>query len=365
MAVIVGFHTSKSGGSSPCTASLVPCPLGGHATITENNQAKAILAKLGSDSPIGNNVRDLSPQEIKALVHTNPIETAVLQVAKTYTPRQATQQIKRSSDADLIASFFSARKLTPAEQEKSLDMALQAVMEGHNNPGRVNGTGTLSDPIDVKGDYALAAVLIAQGKHIRLNKTDQVGTLVEQLQDIAVASEKLGLKAPTFDLCKVSVPGTNVFCSKTKGIPRIQMPQLGGTPVPGSISDSWSKDSKGNADATPALLERLSKLGVKVSNKRVQANYLKASQGEINGGKVAGLVGAIKSGVVKEAPIFVTRDGYVIDGHHRWAANLAIDTASPVTRRTMPVIEIDMEVMEALDFVNAFTKEVGISSQAV
>ena len=35
-----------------------------------------------------------------------------------------------------------------------------------------------------------------------------------------------GGKAPNFNLCNVSVTGSNLFCAESKGIPRIQMPQL-------------------------------------------------------------------------------------------------------------------------------------------
>lgn len=40
-----------------------------------------------------------------------------------------------------------------------------------------------------------------------------------------VAKDK-GVKAPVFDLCRASVPKTNLFCADAVGYERVEMPQL-------------------------------------------------------------------------------------------------------------------------------------------
>jgi hypothetical protein len=66
-----------------------------------------------------------------------------------------------------------------------------------------------------------------------------------------------------------------------------------------------------------------------------------------------------------EAAIFVTRDGYVIDGHHRWAAKIGLDVADgELGDIPMDVRMVDLDVGEALDFANAFTRRMGIQSQS-
>ena len=58
----------------------------------------------------------------------------------------------------------------------------------------------------------------------------------------------------------------------------------------------------------------------------------------------------MRAGKIKEAPIFVTKDGYILDGHHRWAAKVAIDLDDGTLGDVeMPVDMIDIEIGEAID----------------
>ena len=50
------------------------------------------------------------------------------------------------------------------------------------------------------------------------------------------------LPPPSYDLCTVSIPGTNLFCGGNKEIPRDQMPQLKTKAVPGSAA--WKQAEK-------------------------------------------------------------------------------------------------------------------------
>ena len=95
------------------------------------------------------------------------------------------------------------------------------------------GTGTKEDPI-VTSDAAEAAKALSEDKFVQLNQPDEVATLLDELAANVAEAKKLGEDAPSYNLCNVSVPGTNLFCVESKGIPRIKMPQLGGTPLPGS-----------------------------------------------------------------------------------------------------------------------------------
>ena len=49
-----------------------------------------------------------------------------------------------------------------------------------------------------------------------------------------------------YNLCKVTVPGTNLYCDDNKGIPREKMPQLKSVPEPGSKADKLPKNDDGN-----------------------------------------------------------------------------------------------------------------------
>lgn len=238
---------------------------------------------------------------------------------------------------------------------------LNKIMKAHRSKGSGTGSGTIDDPINVKGDIHLAAKLLAEGKHIRLNKTHDVGTLLDRLNEIVDEAREKGDDAPNFDLCKVSVPKTNLFCAESKGIPRAKMPQLGGTPREGSRAWDLPRNKRGEVNIEDAFREELKQRGVNITGKNVKASWLKASQIELDGPKVAGMSRAMEQGKVPDAPIFVTRDGYIIDGHHRWASKVAIDArGGELGKIEMPVEVLDMDIGEALDFANAFALEFGI-----
>lgn len=240
-------------------------------------------------------------------------------------------------------------------------LAVEQVMAVHNETGRPDGEGTIEDPIDVQGDLDKAATLLGEGKHVRLNKVEEVSIILDKLAEQAQEMEAAGDKAPDVDLCLISVPGTNVFCQQSKGIPRAQMPQLSGTPVPGSQADSMERNKRGRVNITQAFIDRLVSEGVGVEDVTVPASTLKASQSQLNGSKVGQMMVAMRDGTLPDAPIFVTRDGYVLDGHHRWAAKVGVDAGDgELGGIEQPVRRIDMEIGEAIDFANAFSAEVGI-----
>lgn len=250
-----------------------------------------------------------------------------------------------------------AAKVTLAPEAKA---ELTTIVNAGNGTGL--STGALDDPINVKGDIQLACKLLAEGKHIRLNKVDEVGTLLDKLSEFVNDAIAKGEKAPNYNLCLVSVPKTNLFCAESKGVPRVKMPQLGGTDIrPGSPADALPRNDRGGVGIEAQFAATLKAMGVGVEEKNVKASSLKASQNELNGLKVAGISAAMDKGLVPEEPIYVTRDGYVIDGHHRWAAKVAVDARhGDIGKIEMPVRMIDMEIGAALDFANAFANAMGL-----
>ena len=61
-----------------------------------------------------------------------------------------------------------------------------------------------------------------------------------------MAAEALGEKAPVYDLCKVSVRGTNLFCADALDIERDKMPQFLAFPKPGSEADKLPRRPRGH-----------------------------------------------------------------------------------------------------------------------
>ena len=197
----------------------------------------------------------------------------------------------------------------------------------------------------------------------------QISTIIDKLADLGKQAKEKGEQAPNFNLCQVSVPGTNLYCDGNKGIPREDMPQFKGTPEPGSPADKLPKDENGEADTEEFFKEMLNKQGIKVSEPtEVPADRLKATQSELVGVKVAGMskVLADPNHPAYEkitAPIYVSNDGYVLDGHHRWAAIVAHNAANPKNQIPMNVRVIDEPIEPLVKRSNKFAEEIGIRAK--
>lgn len=220
------------------------------------------------------------------------------------------------------------------------------------------GMGTRTNPIKCGADIDCAVSALGEGKHIQLHQPEQVSTLIRKLHSEVQKMVALGQKSPAFDLCKVSVPGTNLFCSQTKGFPRAQMPQMRGMPVPGSYAATLKPDKKGKVDVGQEFIAHLEKQGIKVKEKEIRPSHLRASQAEIDGARVAELV--VSGDDLRKRPIYVTRDNYVLDGHHHWAAIVGRGG-----NQKIPVYKLDMDIGQGIAMANAFAKQAGIAPKTV
>lgn len=149
-------------------------------------------------------------------------------------------------------------------------------------------------------------------------------------------------------------------CADSVGYDRIRMPQLStANPVPGSYADSLPRNGKGEVDLTEDFLKWLEEVkGIKVKRgTKVYASHLRASQAELRGGKVTGMMEGMKAGKVPPGVISQTSDGYIIDGHHRWAANtgLSMGGSNPV----METNTIDADIVTILALANQFASDMG------
>jgi hypothetical protein len=147
------------------------------------------------------------------------------------------------------------------------------------------------------------------------------------------------------------------------------MPQFKGTPQPGSPADKLPKDESGEADTEEFFKQMLNKQGIKVSEPTaVPPDRLKATQSELVGVKVAGMSKVLADknhpayGKIT-APIYVSNDGYVLDGHHRWAAVVAHNAANPKNQIPMNVRVIDEPIIPLVKRSNSFAETMGIKAK--
>lgn len=112
------------------------------------------------------------------------------------------------------------------------------------------------------------------------------------------------------------------------GISRDQMPQI----------DSKHRES---------FIKFLKNKGVSVRLIRVPAKSLKIVQGEYNRDKVGAI---IAQGLDEFASIFISKDGYVVDGNHRLIAKLNCPGGS----NYMNVTELGMDIRPLLELIHEF-----------
>jgi len=278
----------------------------------------------------------------------------------------ATAMLKaRVIKGDYVGHPFRGNQWTDASGASRGGSASSAIQSALRKPrGAKLMLAKRPKPIRVK-KISEAIRLMQEGKVVELESEERVNTLLKELHDLAQEAKDRGEKFK-INLCNVSVSGTNLFCNASladedgKPLPRIKMPQLSGTARAGSEAAKVA-DKDGEADAGPAFLKFLKKNGVKVSEKKVEASSLKASQAELIGAKVAGIMTKEK---YNDGTIYVSRDDYVIDGHHRWAAAVGADAEDGLGDLKIKVVRVDMPISEVLKVSNAFTEEFGIERKA-
>ncbi len=201
---------------------------------------------------------------------------------------------------------------------------------------------------------------------IEPKQLEQFNTDIQKVaQQVADAKAK-GEPAPNINLCDVTVPGTNLYCDDNLGIPRSEMPQFKGTAQPGSRAAGMEADKSGEVDTEPVFREMLKQKGITTTQTEVPADKLKATQKDLVGAKVVGMMGALEENPEHEkitAPIYVSRDGYVIDGHHRWAAIVAYNAKNPDNQIPMKTTVLDMDIKDAIPMANKFAEDMGIAAK--
>lgn len=216
-------------------------------------------------------------------------------------------------------------------------------------------------------DHKRAISMLSRGEKVILESTEDANTFLETMHEFASEAREKGEDAGDLDLCRVSVPGTNLFCGDSLGVERIDMPQLAGKPVKGSAADKMPKDKNGEVNVGDLFREQLEGSGVDVRDMDVPAAKLKASQNELKGANVGFMMSPEGQKVVnlEDTRIFVSSDGYVIDGHHRWAANVGLDANDgSLGDKQMKATVIDLPISEVLPLANEFADEIGIAPKA-
>jgi hypothetical protein len=240
-----------------------------------------------------------------------------------------------------------------------------------DQPGRPDGAGTPADPIDVQGDMGRAVDLMAAGQHVRLNSTAEIAPLMNEINQRGDAELKATGAEPKWDLGNISVRGTRLFNEQTRGIPRSEMPQLSGPSVPGTESALLAHGANKFIELDPEFRAQAKADGIDVKNERVNAADLRATQSQLTATSVAGIARAAEQGNPKvrhmlSEPIWVSKDNYVIDGHHRWAADEVLAAMSGhFGSKQIEVSRIGLPAALAIPYANQFSQRMGMAARAI
>ena len=277
---------------------------------------------------------------------------------------------KPNAAANAYAAMLAHDHAVPvpayAQQEADLDAQVAAAVASDPGGRIVDGKLETDNP-----GAALQAMWM--GVRVQLDQPRQISTLLGLLHDQAVAAKAAGKNAGNIDLNLLSVRGTNLFTEGAVVGKRIDMPQLATKePVPGSTADQQPRNANGEVDMVDAYVQSLIASGTKVTNETEQAAYLRATQGEVGGMQVAGIMTEIQSGSEKgralaEGGIVVSRDNYILDGHHRWAAMVGVDSADGILGNGTPmnVRRVDAGILDILESAQAFADEMGLPNVEV
>jgi len=133
------------------------------------------------------------------------------------------------------------------------------------------------------------------------------------------------------DITNLRISGEDAFSNDNLGAERINMPQL---------------DEKN----LPLFLRDMARIGVGHRYTRMMPDQLHPVQMEMDMGDIAKIAESWKDIELfnkfnpHENPIVISRDGYVLDGHHRWAAAwLAQKRGDKLALKGLKVVQLDID----------------------
>jgi uncharacterized protein len=193
-----------------------------------------------------------------------------------------------------------------------------------------------------------AVLALHQDRPVELKQPKQVSTLIKLLGEETKHMVEAKETVPNFDLCKVSVKGTNLFCADHKGIPRVKMPQM-------------------DDDQTKAFVKSLKKEGFAVTKDTEKSAHLRATQMQLDTAKVNKFYERIKKDkdfAGDDKRLVVSKDDYVLDGHHHWAAQIAADAMdNKLGDHETRVYRVDIGIIDLYHRAMKFTGGKGAKGQ--
>jgi len=149
------------------------------------------------------------------------------------------------------------------------------------------------------------------------------------------------------DLTELSIEGTLLYGDEGMGIARKDMPQIPGKERARFLEEIEKSD------------------GITVEKEKVDPTTLKPIQKEISAARSGAIYKKFQEDgeIPKNERILISKDGFVIDGHHTWGAAVAFAFDNPGTE--LPVYRLSVTAKEALAISSKWSKDNGFEGQAI
>lgn len=164
--------------------------------------------------------------------------------------------------------------------------------------------------------------------------------------DAVALLQDLGNRPEPSDLTKVTIAGhPDLFGSVARNqLRRADMPVV-------------------SAEHLDEFAAHLHARGIRTRTERVDPLSLKATQNELDGRKTGQMVTAMLHGTMDPhaSPIWAAADGYILDGHHRYAAAAVLAAAGDV--RPLTIVRALVPMTQLIGQARAFNEAEGIASK--
>jgi hypothetical protein len=218
------------------------------------------------------------------------------------------------------------------EERATLDLLEKAAGDHFYGPWKGGKASSGGGPATVSVDEAIKQ--LEEGKRPSIAR-DDVGAFMD----------KCATRKDHLDLTEVKVYGTLKFGGDGLGVARKDMPQLSGGDL-----DKYMGELRGR--------------GITVSTGTIAPQQLKPIQKEVSATASAGIMQAMRRGEYDMSKtVVISKDNFVLDGHHRWGAATAFSFEDKSFR--LPFVRIGMDAKPLLADATSWTQKAGIANKAL
>jgi hypothetical protein len=304
--------------------------------VSENVQDKARAVQLG---------RERNQISIWDVVNFDEIQTGgtgVTKEGRNSDGRTSIEYLGNDGRPDRQLGGFDLQQNQEVEKHGSHDQSSHAGDRGKGNK-TPEGEQEVTDPNapkpklkpgrkpDASGTVEQRAEKLANGQRIQVTQKE-----AKQIMDI------MSKREDNPDLTNMHVENTQLYDEDNLGIPRNKMPQ-----VP--------------SNTKAVFISEMEKRGARVQRGVADPAKLHPIQAEMSASKVGLIMKKLREkGTATDdgGRIIISKDNYVIDGHHRWAAASMLSFEDSSVK--LPVIRVDMNHKDLIDATLAWNAAVGI-----